>query len=373
MDLPGLAARIKVKGNELGLGAVGIASIAPSEHAARLDDWLRHGFAGEMRYMERTAEARVDPRGRFPWARSAVVAAVPYLPYRGDRQAQAGLVKHVARYAAGRDYHRVLGERLAALARFIEAEAPGAQTRAYADTGPVLERELAARAGLGWFGKNTNLIGPRGNSWLLLGEILSDLDLPPDGPVADRCGRCTACIDACPTGAIPGPYLVDSNRCISYLTIELRGQIPAARRADLGDWAFGCDICQEVCPWNRKTEPVQDEAFRPGAALEDRSLADLVRLDAAAFEAECKPAALERPRRRGLVRNALIVAANTKDEEALAAAEEKLADPDPVVRGAAAWAIGRAGSGRGRRALERARTREDDPAVRQEIDAATTA
>jgi len=373
MDLQRIARRIKEKGNELGLGAVGIASIAPSEHAAHLDDWLKRGFAGEMRYMARTAGERIDPRTRFPWARSAVVAAVPYLPYRGDRQAQAGLVKHVARYAAGQHYHRVLGERLAALARFIEDEAPGARALEYADTGAFLERELAARAGLGWFGKSTNLIGPRGDSWLLLGEILTSLDLPPDDPVADRCGSCTACIDACPTGAIPEPYLVDSTRCISYLTIELRDQIPAARRADLGDWVFGCDICQEVCPWNRKTEPVKDEAFRPGPHLEGRTLADLVRLDEPAYAAEFRPAALERPRRRGLVRNALIVAANTKDEEALAAAEEKLTDPDPVVRGAAAWAIGRAGSGRGRRALERARAREDDAAVRDEIDAATTA
>ena len=370
MDLQRMARRIKEKGNELGLGAIGIASIAPSDHAAFLDDWLRRGFAGEMGYMERTAGARIDPRRRFPWVRSAVVAAVPYLPYRGDRQVQAGLVRNVARYAAGRDYHRVLGDRLTALARFIETEVPGAQTRAYADTGPVMERELAARAGLGWMGKNTNLIGPRGNSWLLLGEILCDLDLPPDDPVADRCGSCTACIEACPTGAIPGPYLVDSTRCISYLTIELRGQIPVGKRADLGDWVFGCDICQEVCPWNRKTEPMQDEAFLPGPHLEERTLADLVRLDDAAFEAEFRPAALERPRRRGLVRNAIIVAANSRDEEALGAAEERLADPDPVVRGAAAWALGRAGGGRARQALERARAHEGDPAVRKDIEAA---
>ena len=372
MDLQRIARRIKEKGNELGLGAVGIASIAPSEHAAHLDDWLRRGFAGEMRYIARTAGQRVDPRSRFPWVRSAVVAAVPYLPYRGDRQAQAGLVRHVARYAAGQHYHRVLGERLAALARFIEDEAPGARALEYVDTGAFLERELAARAGLGWFGKHTNLIGPEGDSWLLLGEILTDLDLPPDDPVADRCGSCTACIDACPTGAIPAPFVVDSTRCISYLTIELRDQIPASQRAGMGDWVFGCDICQEVCPWNRKTEPVQDDAFSPGPHLENRTLADLVRLDEASFATEFRPAALERPRRRGLVRNALIVAANTGDEEALAAAEEKLSDPDPVVRGTAAWAIGRAGSGRGRRALERARERETDPAVREEIDAALT-
>jgi epoxyqueuosine reductase len=370
MGTTALARRVKEKGLELELGAVGIAPIGPSAHAAFLKDWLQAGRAGEMGWMERTGETRADLRRRFPWALSAVVAAVPYLPYKEDRRRQAGLVAHVARYAVGRDYHRVLGGRLLALARFIESESPGARTRAYSDTGPVLERELAVRAGLGWFGKNTNLIGPRGNSWLLLGLVLTDLDLPPDDPATDRCGTCTACIDACPTGAISSPYLVDSTRCISYLTIELRGAIPAGKRADLGDWVLGCDVCQEVCPWNRKTGPVADEAFLPGPHLETRTLTDLVRLDESSFREEFRPTAMERPRRRGLVRNALIVAANVSDEKALRAAEEKLRDPDPVVRGAAAWALGRGGSVRGRRVLERARESEPDPAARAEIEEA---
>ncbi len=365
-----LARRLKDKGLELGLGAVGIAPIAPSAHAAFLKEWLLAGRAGEMGWMERTYEARADVRRRFPWALSAVVAAVPYLPYKEDRRRQAGLVAHVARYAVGHDYHRVLGGRLLALARFIERESPGARTRVYSDTGPVLERELAVRAGLGWFGKNTNLIGPRGNSWLLLGQVLTDLDLPPDDPATTRCGTCTACIDACPTGAIPSPYLVDSTRCISYLTIELGGAIPASQRTALGDWVLGCDVCQEVCPWNRKTDPVADEAFLPGRHLETRSLADLVRLDEASFREEFRPTAMERPRRRGLVRNALIVAANVSDETALRAAEERLDDPEPVVRGAAAWALGRAAGPRRRLRLERAGKSEPDPAVRREIEAA---
>src|SRR5262249_45759297 len=149
---------------------------------------------------------------------------------------------------------------------------------AYADTGAFLERELAARAGLGWFGKSTNLIGPDGNSWILLGTLLTDLDLPSDAPVADRCGACTACIDACPTAAIAAPYVVDATRCISYLTVELRGAIPGDSRAALGEWAFGCDVCQEVCPWNREVGPVEDGEFVPATHLEGASLADLVRL-----------------------------------------------------------------------------------------------
>ncbi len=370
MDTAALARRVKSKGLEIGLGAVGIASVAPSERAGFLNDWLANGHAGELEWMGRTAGTRSDLRRRFPWARTAVAAAVPYLPYKEDRTAQAGLVAHVARYAVGRDYHDELAGRLRSLAGFIEIEAPGARTRVYTDTGPILERELAARAGLGWFGKNTNLIGPRGNSWLLLGEVLTDLDLPSDDPVADRCGTCTACLDACPTGAIAEPYLVDSTRCISYLTIEIRGRIPPERRADLGDWVFGCDICQEVCPWNRKSAPVEDGAFQTGRHLEERTLADLVRLDERSFAAELGPTPLERPRRRGLVRNALIVAANTQDDRALGAAIEKLEDDDPVVRGAAAWALGRAGGAGARRALERAREGETDIEARTEIESA---
>jgi len=370
MDTAALARRVKDKGLEIGLGAVGIATVGPSEHAGFLNDWLAGGHAGEMEWMERTAGTRADLRRRFPWARTAVAASVPYLPYKDDRTTQAGLVAHVARYAVGRDYHDELAGRLRSLAGFIETEAPGARTRVYTDTGPVLERELAVRAGLGWFGKNSNLIGPRGNSWLLLGEVLTDLDLPPDDPVADRCGTCTACLDACPTGAIAEPYLVDSTRCISYLTIEIRGRIPPEQRADLGDWVLGCDICQEVCPWNRKTAPVEDRAFKAGRHLEERTLEDLVRIDEQTFAAELRPTALERPRRRGLVRNALIVAANTQDGRALGAAVEKLMDDDPVVRGAAAWALGRAGGARARTALERARAGETDTEARAEIESA---
>ena len=324
-----------------------------------------------MKWMERTAAVRSDPKSRFDWARSAIVAAVSYLPYRGGRKEQQGALQYVARYAVGRDYHAVLGERLEALASFLRAEARGARTQAYVDTGPLLERELAVRAGLGWFGKSTNLIGPRGDSWLLLGQILTDLELPPDGPVTDHCGTCTACIDECPTGAILEPYLVDSNRCISYLTIELRGSIPVESRPALGDWVFGCDVCQEVCPWNRKVEPTQDPALRPGRHLEGRELVDLVGLEEEAFHREFGESSLERPRRPGLVRNALIVAANIGNEAALDAAVPRLADPDPVIRGTAAWALGRAGgSAPRRRALERALAHEADAEARLELERA---
>ncbi len=365
-----LARRIKERGAELGLGRIGIAPIRPSEHETFFRQWLEEGRAAGMFWMQRTAEQRLDPRRRFAWARTAIVAAVPYLPYREDRSGQPGLTPRVARYAVGRNYHRVLVERLESLGGFLEHECPGCRSLAYSDTGAFLERELAARAGLGWFGKSANLIGPGGDSWFLLGELLTDLELPGDEPVADRCGTCTACIDACPTGAILDARQVDSNRCISYLTIELRGRVPRPLREEIGGWVFGCDVCQEVCPWNRRAEPTADVTFRPGSHLQAAGLADLVRLDDAGFRAAYKGTPLERPQRQGLVRNALIAAGNSGDGEALEAARDRLVDPDPVVRGAAAWALGRQGGRRNRARLLAARARESDPEVRAEIEAA---
>jgi epoxyqueuosine reductase len=362
--------RLKGRAAELHLGSLGVAPITPSDHADALRRWLDRGFAAGMTWMHRTSRDSVDLGRRFAWARSALVVAQPYLPYHGDRHAQAGLLPHVSRYAAGRDYHATLGERLERLAAFVREEAPGTRTRVYVDTGPVLERELAARAGLGFFGKNANLIGPRGDSWILLGQILTSLEAEAETPAADRCGTCTACLEACPTQAITEPYVVDSDRCISYLTIEVRGRIAPERHADLGDWIFGCDICQEVCPWNRKIAPVEDAPFRPGRHLEEGSLADLLRSDPPDHESRFAGTALTRPRRQGLLRNALIVAANTGDAAALDAAAGRLQDADPVVRSTAALSLSRAGGATARRRVDQARRSEDDPQVRQDMERA---
>jgi epoxyqueuosine reductase len=340
MSLAPLAARLRQRAAEIGLGPLGFATIGPSDHAAALHDWLARGRgAGMTWWMERTAKDSVDLTRRFPWARSAIVVAQPHLPYRGDRRAQEGLVPHVARYALGPDYHVTLLARLETLEAFLKREAPEVTSRSYVDTGPILERELAARAGLGWFGKSTNLIQEGGPSWFLLGEILTSLDFEPGTPVADRCGTCTACIDDCPTGAILEPYVVDSNRCISYLTIELKDRLPPGTARDLGDWVFGCDVCQEVCPWNHKAEPVDDPAFLPAAAVRETSLAELLRLDESAFRGRFTGTPFERPGRRGVLRNALAVAANTSDDTALGAAESLRRDPDPVLREAAEAAL----------------------------------
>ncbi len=365
-----LVARLKEEARAIGLGTLGVAAVAPSDHAAALRRWLDNGLAASMAWMERTAIDSVDLTRRFSWARSALVAAVPHLPYEGARGAQAGLVRHVARYALGPDYHLTLRARLTALAEVLGREVRGSTSRVYVDTGPILEREMAARAGLGWFGKSTNLILRGGNSYVLLGEILTSAELPPDEPSPDRCGTCTACIDDCPTGAILEPYVVDSGRCISYLTIEHRGRLPAGTESDLGEWIFGCDICQEVCPWNRKTGPVEDPAFTADPRLESETLAGVVRLDDTAFAARFAGTALARTRRQGMVRNAIVVAANTGDEAALAAAGDALEDVDPVLRTTAAGALARAGGARNRGRVEQALRHEADARVSALIEEA---
>ncbi|HKQ98548.1 MAG TPA: tRNA epoxyqueuosine(34) reductase QueG, partial [Candidatus Polarisedimenticolia bacterium] len=262
-----------------------------------------------------------------------------YLPYDGTRAGREGIVPYVARYAVGRDYHVTLADRLETLATLLSAERPGQTHRVYVDTGAILERELAARAGLGWFGKSANLILEGGNSWVLLGEILTSVRFDDVEPVADHCGTCTACIDDCPTGAILEPYVVDANRCISYLTIEHRGALGAAATEALGDWMFGCDVCQEVCPWNQRVAPTVDADALPGDAVRRTRLVDVARMDEAAFKARFEGTPLTRARRAGLVRNAILLGARQKDAELLEIARGLSDDPDPGVREAAQGAL----------------------------------
>ena len=280
----------------------------------------------------------------------------------------------VARYARGRDYHNLMGKRLRRLAARIRAAVPGCDTRTYVDTGPVLERELAARAGLGVAGKNTCLLGRRG-SYLLLGEIFLTLDLAPDAPVADLCGRCTRCLEACPTGALPEPYRLDANRCISYWTIEHRGAIPESFRERIGDWVFGCDVCQEVCPWNlRPQEPADHPELRLTEERAALDLAGLLALDAEGYRRTFQGSAMQRARLSGLKRNAAVAMGNRGDRRYAEPLARALAgDADPVVRGHAAWALGRLSGDEARKALATARVGEVDPEVRAEIDAALTA
>jgi epoxyqueuosine reductase len=322
------AARVKAEAYALGFDLAGIAPLGVTETATEFDEWLRRGYAGVMGYMERGAEARRDSRLPCPGATSAIVVGMNY----GGTQSSGS----IARYARGRDYHDVLREKLRLLHRWLESEhgrsVPG---KAYVDTGPVLERDLARRAGLGWFGKNTMLINPKLGSFFFIGALFVDLDLEPDQPFAtDHCGTCRRCIDACPTDAIVEPGRLDARRCISYLTIELREAIPDELRPLMGALVFGCDICQEVCPWNVKfSQTLKETAFAPREPIEEkepRSLArEILAMDDEAFRTAFRGSAIKRAKRRGLARNAAVALGNIGDSRDVPALLQALHDPEP--------------------------------------------
>jgi epoxyqueuosine reductase len=355
-----VALRVKERGRELGFGRVAVGPATPPDHAAAFEAWLDAGHAGSMGYLERGRDKRVDPGGVLPGARSVVACALGY--FQG---AEASGPAGVARYAWGDDYHAVMEPRLRALADTIAGLVPGSVSRTYVDTGPLLERDLAARAGLGWIGKNTMLLHPELGSFFFVGTVLTTAEIETDGALPDRCGTCTRCLDACPTGAFVGPYVLDARRCIAYLTIEHRGAISDGLRPGVGEWVFGCDVCQDVCPWNRHPPVAIEPAFQP---RHHPALADLLALDEPAYQEAFRGSPVKRARREGLARNAAVVLGNRlrpKDELALL---EALEHPAPTVRGHAAWAIGRYGSPRGRAALLAARAREADPSVLEEIN-----
>lgn len=367
-DAESLTRRLEARAGEEGFAALGIAAAGrPERDAARLEDWLAHGRHAGMDWMERFVDRRGDPARLLAGCASVVIAAIDYWPGEGAAQPRPGAAR-VALYAQGRDYHRVLGSRLARLAAWLEAETRE-PARAFVDTGPVLERAWAERAGIGWIGKNANLLTRERGSWLLLGEILTAARLvPAAAPHAEFCGTCTACLDACPTGAIVADGVVDANLCISYWTIEHRGPVPEARRAGNGEWIFGCDVCQEVCPWNRGF-PRQ----APGGPFERREdLAGLdpeaiLALDEAGFRARYSGTPLMRAKWEGMRRNACIVLANRGERRARAALERVLDDGDPVVRSHAAWALGAIGDAEARGAIERALDAEREETVREAL------
>jgi epoxyqueuosine reductase len=346
-----LGPRVRAAARALGFDAVGVAPAEPPPHAEFLAEWLARGYGGEMGWLARRAAEREDPRRVLPGARSVVVVAVVYDP-GADEDDPAAARGRVARYAGGRDYHDVLLERLAALEREIAGLAPGAKTRSYVDTGPVLERPLAARAGLGWVGKNTLLIHPALGSYLFLAVVLTDLALASDAPGPDHCGSCRACLDACPTDAFPEPYVLDASRCLSYTTIELGGAIPEPLRAPQASWVFGCDVCQDVCPWNLRSKrrvPPDESGVRaelaPRAEWRAPALAGLLALDEAAFAALADGTALTRTRWRGLVRNALVAAGNSGDASLRPAVARLAASADALLAEHARWALAKLEAG----------------------------
>jgi len=328
---------------KLGFEAAAVAAVEPLEARAHFEAWLAAGRHGGMGWLEgrKHRERRADPARILPGIRSVVCVALCHEPGR-DAARDARLGK-IARYAAGEDYHRVMRDRLRVLQRFIRDQAlPGARALWYSDTGAILERGWAERCGLGWTGKHSGLLSERFGSWFLLGEILVDQLLDPDPPpTRERCGTCTRCIEACPTGAIVAPYQLDARLCISYLTIELEGPIPRELRPLVGDWIFGCDICQEVCPWNRFAPPAR-EARLHARALAGWSLERFLALDERAFLELFATSPIRRAGRAGFLRNVCVAMGNRASVDYAPPLARALAgDRDALVRGHAAWALGR--------------------------------
>ena len=308
-----ISIELKRRALALGFDAVGIAPLDQNPHAAALDRWLAAGYAGSMTYLHRQAAKRKDPRSIMPEARSALVTLTNYCHETPPVSAGRGPAR-VAQYAWSTDYHRVIGQRLERLAAEVTTLAPGSRSRSYVDAGPVPERELAQRAGLGWIGKNTMLINPAIGSLTFIGTVLTDAELEPDAPFdADRCGTCRACLDACPTAAFPSPYTLDARRCISFLTIEHRGAFTTEQREQVGDWLFGCDICQDVCPWNvRFARASRDPDLAPRPETVRPDLHALVCIDDVAFETRFGETAFERSGADGMRRNAQAVLDNAR-------------------------------------------------------------
>ncbi len=351
-DAADARAAILAEARALGFQAAGVASAADAPaDAAALREFVRLGYAGDMAWMPRTAARRSAPRALWPAARSVVVVGLNYGPAHDPlrllREPSRGIV---SAYAQGRDYHGVLKARLRRLARYV-ADSFGAEVKLFVDTAPVMEKPLAARAGLGWQGKHTNLVSRHHGSWLFLGELFTTLALAPDEPETDHCGACRRCIDVCPTDAFPAPYRLDARRCISYLTIEHEGHIPAGFRAAMGNRIYGCDDCLAVCPWNKFARRTGELAFLPRVELTAPRLADLADLDDRSFRAIFSGSPIKRIGRDRFVRNVLIAIGNCGDAAVLPAARRLLGDPSPLVRAMAVWASQRLAAPAGHDAL----------------------
>jgi epoxyqueuosine reductase len=333
---------IKALALELGFDDCRITSAAPPQTAAALQEWLREGQHGQMAWLERNSAKRGDPSLVLPGAKSIVLVAVSYHLDRSATTEVSGPAGVIARYALHADYHEVMADRLKQLAAFINSlGGEGSRSLWYVDTGPILERDLAQRAGLGFIGKHTNLISRRLGNWFFIGEILTTLELDPDHPERNRCGSCVRCIAACPTAAITAPFSLDARRCISYLTIELKGPIPEDLRPLIGSRIFGCDDCLEVCPWNRFAREGNLMSSHRRRDLDAAGLLELLSLDERGFKARFAGTPIVRTKRRGLLRNVCVALGNVGGAESLPALEQAAGDPEPLIAEHARWAIAR--------------------------------
>jgi epoxyqueuosine reductase len=363
-----LSRTIKEEAQREGFELVGISPVEIPPHEESFAQWLRKGLGGEMGYLNRTEELRRDPKKLIPWAVSVISVGMNYFAQLPRPEASNGSHGWISRYAWGDDYHDLVKQRLDLLLEKIRRIHAGpVEGRAFVDSGPVLERGIAGVSGIGWIGKNTHLISPQKGSWFFLGELFLSIELAYDRAIKDRCGQCDLCLKACPTGAFVGPYVLDARRCISYLTIELRGPIPGHLRPLMGNHVFGCDICQEICPYNVKAQPTREEAFQPRAGLYAPDLIPLLSLTEEEFRRRFKGSPILRAKRRGFLRNVAVALGNLKSREAVPALTRALQDSEPLVRGHAAWALGRIGTPEALNALEQRQAVETEESVREEM------
>lgn len=362
-----LSTQIREEALRLGFFKVGMAPVSALPDGERFAQWLRDGMNGEIRYLERQVSKRLDPRLVLEGARSFLILALSY--YSKTNVADSPSKGRISRYAWGDDYHKIVRTRLEAMLAFIKNLQPSVRGRCYTDTGPVMEKVWGARTSVGWMGKHTILISREHGSWFFIGVILLDAELEYDTEEKDFCGQCDRCIQSCPSGAITAPYVLDASRCISYLT-QQHGPIPRALRPVMGNRIFGCDACQDACPWNRFARETSEPGFhaRKGNLLPE--LVSLVGMSSEEFSARFINSPIGAATRNGFVRNVVVALGNSRSERTIPALKNALRDVSPLVRGHAAWALGRIANASVRRILESARDEEADPLVREELSLA---
>jgi len=369
VDVASFTKSMKEKAVEIGFDLVGVSPVGSFPESQFYKEWLAKGFAGEMKYMEREPQKRENIKNVLPGAKSVISCGINYntdYPYSTEERDKTK--GWISRYAWGDDYHEIVGKKLSLLAGFISGTlSEDVKSRIYVDTGPVLDRVYGKYSGLGWFGKNTCLINQKVGSWIFIGEIVTNIEFDYDSLVPDRCGTCTRCIDACPTGALLEPYVLDSRLCISYLTIELRQGIPLDLRDNVGNNIYGCDICQDVCPWNKKAKLSNESSFQPREGLHNPSLASFSGLTEEDFRLIFKGSPIKRAKRKGLVRNVLVAMGNSGERDLIPRVKEFLADDDPMVRAHAVWALWKLEGEDSNETLSNLLDAESDPEVRGEI------